>query len=78
MEDGGRVKRDTHTASCIGWRNWKAAFIIAHRLSTILNADEILVLSDGRLIERGTHAQLLGNGSGVYRRLYERQFESAV
>jgi subfamily B ATP-binding cassette protein MsbA len=56
----------------------RTSFIIAHRLSTILNADEILVLSDGRLIERGTHAQLLSNGSGVYRRLYERQFESAA
>jgi len=56
----------------------RTSFIIAHRLSTVLNADEILVLSDGRLVERGTHAQLLSNGSGVYRRLYERQFESAV
>jgi subfamily B ATP-binding cassette protein MsbA len=56
----------------------RTSFIIAHRLSTVLNADEILVLSDGRLIERGTHAQLLSNGSGVYRRLYERQFESVA
>ncbi len=55
----------------------RTCFVIAHRLSTILNADEILVLADGRLIERGTHAQLLSNGSGVYRRLYERQFEGA-
>jgi subfamily B ATP-binding cassette protein MsbA len=56
----------------------RTCFIIAHRLSTILNADEILVLSDGRLIERGTHAQLLSNGSGMYRRLYEMQFEGAA
>lgn len=56
----------------------RTCFIIAHRLSTVLNADEILVLAEGRLVERGTHAQLLSNGSGVYRRLYERQFESVT
>lgn len=56
----------------------RTSFVIAHRLSTIVNADEILVLEDGHLIERGSHTELLNNGNGVYRRLYERQFENTV
>jgi ATP-binding cassette subfamily B protein len=46
---------------------------IAHRLSTILRADQILVYERGRIVERGTHAQLLDQG-GLYARLYEEQF----
>ncbi len=46
---------------------------IAHRLSTILRADQILVYERGRIVERGTHAQLLDRG-GLYSRLYEEQF----
>ncbi len=46
---------------------------IAHRLSTILRADQILVYERGRIVERGTHAQLLDRG-GLYARLYEEQF----
>jgi ATP-binding cassette subfamily B protein len=53
----------------------RTSFVIAHRLSTILAADQILVLDAGRLIERGTHAELLARG-GLYARLYERQFDS--
>jgi subfamily B ATP-binding cassette protein MsbA len=51
----------------------RAALVIAHRLSTILRADLILVMDQGRIIERGTHAELLARG-GHYARLYEKQF----
>ena len=52
----------------------RTAIIIAHRLSTVRNADQIIVLDEGRIAERGTHAQLLRKG-GLYRRLYEMQFK---
>ncbi len=50
----------------------KTSIIIAHRISTIKNADHILVLEDGRIIEQGTHTQLL-NEQGEYASLYEKQ-----
>ncbi len=52
------------------------SILIAHRLSTILKADEILVLKDGVITERGTHRELVGAG-GVYTELYETQFSVA-
>lgn len=52
----------------------KTSFIIAHRLSTIKNADLILVVKDGNIIEQGTHNQLL-NKEGFYAKLYNSQFE---
>jgi len=52
----------------------RTSIVIAHRLSTILSADLILVLNRGRIVERGTHAQLLAKG-GLYAQLYETQFE---
>ncbi|HWI52403.1 MAG TPA: ABC transporter ATP-binding protein [Symbiobacteriaceae bacterium] len=52
----------------------RTTFIIAHRLSSLKHADEILVLENGRIVERGSHEQLLRNG-GVYRSVYEIQFQ---
>ncbi len=54
----------------------RTSFVIAHRLSTIKNADLILVLKDGDVIEQGTHEQLLSQG-GFYADLYNSQFERA-
>ena len=51
----------------------RTTVVIAHRLSTIRNADQILVLKGGRVVERGTHDELL-RAAGVYRRLYEQQY----
>ena len=53
----------------------RTSFIIAHRLSTIRNADLILVMNGGDIIESGSHAQLLAKG-GFYADLYNSQFES--
>ena len=55
----------------------RTAIIIAHRLSTVRNADLICVVQDGRIVERGTHEELLARG-GLYRDLYERQFVDTV
>jgi ATP-binding cassette subfamily B protein len=49
----------------------RTAFVVAHRLSTIRNANQVLVLDHGHIIERGTHPQLLAHG-GIYAGLYER------
>jgi ATP-binding cassette subfamily B protein len=51
----------------------KTCFIIAHRLSTIQNADVILVIKDGEIIEQGNHEQLIKN-EGFYYSLYHSQF----
>ncbi len=53
-------------------RHGRTTFVIAHRLSTIRSADQILVMDDGAVVERGTHQELLALG-GLYRRLYEKQ-----
>jgi ATP-binding cassette subfamily B protein len=55
----------------------RTSFIIAHRLSTIKSADVILVLDDGDVVEKGTHAELLAKG-GVYADLYNSQFISSA
>lgn len=51
----------------------RTSFVIAHRLSTIRNADVILVMKDGKIIERGTHKELMA-AKGYYHRLYTQQF----
>ena len=52
----------------------RTSLVIAHRLSTVKNADLILVVRDGRIVEQGTHTDLLAAG-GTYCRLYTRQYE---
>ena len=54
-------------------RGDRTSFVIAHRLSTIVDADLILVMEHGRIVERGTHAELLAAG-GAYAELYRTQF----
>lgn len=55
----------------------RSALVVAHRLSTIRDADEILVLEKGEIVERGTHVELL-EADGFYSRLYHLQFESQL
>ncbi len=58
-------------------RTGRTSFVIAHRLSTIRDADVILVMEDGRIVEQGTHEQLVDAG-GAYTRLYSAQFADAM
>ncbi|MDQ3151546.1 MAG: ABC transporter ATP-binding protein, partial [Actinomycetota bacterium] len=55
----------------------RTALVIAHRLSTVRAADQILVVEDGRVVERGTHDELLAAG-GRYAQLYRTQFAEQV
>ena len=52
----------------------RTSFVIAHRLSTIKNADKILVMRDGDIVEQGTHDELLAQ-NGFYADLYNSQFD---
>lgn len=54
----------------------RTSIFIAHRLSTIVDADQILVLSEGKLIEQGTHGQLITNPSSYYAELWANQNRS--
>jgi ATP-binding cassette subfamily B multidrug efflux pump len=58
-------------------RHGRTSFVIAHRLSTIRNADEIVVMDKGRIVEQGSHAELLAR-RGFYYELYHSQFVEAV
>jgi ATP-binding cassette subfamily B protein len=51
----------------------RTSIVIAHRLSTVRDADQILVVDDGRIVERGTHGELIATG-GLYAELYQTQF----
>lgn len=53
----------------------KTVFVIAHRLSTIQNADKIVVINQGEIVEAGTHEDLLHIDNGAYKALYEMQFK---
>jgi len=55
----------------------RTVFAIAHRLSTLRRASRLFVIADGRLMENGTHAELMSHANGKYRRLYEMQVELA-
>ena len=55
----------------------RTSFVIAHRLSTVRDADQVLVMEAGRIVERGTHDELLARG-GLYAELYRRQFRDAA
>ena len=57
-------------------RRGRTSFVIAHRLSTIRNADVIVVMDGGRIVEQGSHAELLRR-EGFYYRLYNSQFTEA-
>ena len=53
----------------------RTVFVIAHRLSTIKNAEKIIVMNDGKIVETGTHDELLGMENGAYKALYNAQFK---
>ncbi len=79
-EATGSVDTETEKLIQMGLQNLLAdrtSIVIAHRLSTVRNASRILVLSAGRVIETGTHEELLAR-DGLYRNLYELQFENGA
>jgi len=69
---------DTHTEAAIledlrEVAGQRTAFIVSHRVSAVMDADKILVLEDGRLVQEGTHEELIGQQGGTYERLLRRQ-----
>jgi ATP-binding cassette subfamily B multidrug efflux pump len=62
----------------LGLMKGRTSFVIAHRLSTIRDADQVLVIDQGRIVERGTHDELVARPNGVYRQLYLSQFKGEV
>ena len=58
-------------------RSDRTSFVIAHRLSTIRDADLILVMEQGRIVEQGNHAELIARG-GAYAALYNSQFSGGI
>ena len=75
-EATSRVDTQTERSSSTRWRDCskgRTSFVIAHRLSTITNADRIVVIHDGRIVEQGTHHELLEK-KGMYYELYKTGF----
>ena len=54
----------------------RTVFVIAHRLSTVKNAEQIIVINDGQIVEQGTHEELLKISNGAYTALYNAQFKT--
>ena len=60
------------------WGKHRVVFLITHRLSTIRNADQIAFLEDGRIVEMGSHDELMKLGDGRYRRFVNAEVEGVV
>lgn len=56
----------------------RTVFVIAHRLSTVRNADKIVVINQGEIVEIGTHDELIGREGGHYKALYDAQFKTQL
>ena len=54
----------------------RTSIVIAHRLATIINADKIIVMDQGQIVEEGTHRELLTKENGYYKNLYDSQFST--
>ena len=76
-EAGDIVQSDEVGRAMLRLREDRTAFVIAHRLSTIRDADLILVMEDGAIVEQGNHDELLEQ-QGAYWRLYNAQFEAPM